>query len=192
LNSICAELGEYSALKNYLHRLIYAHIHELHYLLQQHLKEVVEVPVYQAIVAGMNAKPKKNWEGLISMSYSKKDPISAWFKTMRDGLGFHYVRHRELYAGYLDWKSSLEKGQVSEHQEGAYISLGRNVKNTRYYFADAAADFWVRAATKKIPNFGKALNVVLDRNANAISGLISQFVEHRGGKLTRSTYPKIK
>ena len=192
LDSICEELGEYSALKNYLHRLIYAHIHELHYLLQQYLKEMTGIPLYNALINGMDPEPRKNWQGLISMSASKSDPVQEWFQEMRNGLGFHYVRHAQLYAGYLDWKASLAKGEASERQEGAYISLGTSVKVTRYYFADAAADFWMRAETKKLPNFEEALKTIMDRNVNSISGLINQFIKYRGGAAHKSAYPKTK
>ena len=190
LDKVCEELGEFSALKNYLHRLIYAHIHELHYLLQSHLKEVSGMASFKKIVEQLGPQERKNWGALVAMATAQSDPQKEWFKSFRDGLAFHYVRHKDLYDGYLSWKESLESGK-EPGQEGAYISLGSSVKTTRYYFSDAAAAAWMKKEWKKLANGEETLNAMLERNANALSGFINKFIVLRGGKQKRSKYPKL-
>jgi len=190
--TICEELGEYTAQKNYLHRLVYAHLHELHYILSQHHETVSKIPLFKKVLTNMSKGSRRNWDELVKMSLDKNDSMKSWLKNVRDGLGFHYVRHSHLLDGYRKWSEQLKPGGKSERQEGAYISAGKSVKTTRYYFADAAVDAWMGEELKSFPDPSGSLVHLMERNVIAISGFINSFVNTRGGKLQRSTYPRIK
>lgn len=190
-DSLCEETGEYFGLKGYLNRLMIAHLHELHHLFQHRFKEASDKPLFQKIVRGMPLDVGKNWEALVAMALDRKGPDARLLKNIRDGMAFHYVRHEGLYAGYLAWKAELRPGGLCQDQEGAYFSIASSVKKTRYYFADAAADFWLKDETGKGEDIQTLLPAILDRNANAISGFLSGFINHRGGRVRKSSYPKI-
>lgn len=186
------ELGEYSGQKNYLHRLIYAHLHELHYIFIQHHPSVSELPLFKTTIKNMSSGSRRSWDQLVKMSLDKSDPMHSWLKNVRDGLGFHYVRHSQLINGYRKWNESRTPGGVAATQEGAYISAGKSVMTTRYYFADAAADSWMGEEMKTFPNESKSLVDLMERNVIAISGFINSFIPTRGGELLASKYPPTK
>ncbi len=192
LKTVCEELGEYYGLKGYLLRLIFAHLHELHYLLQHRLVGVEADPLFTAIHEGMGDEARKDWDELVVMSRDKESVQSKWLEQIRNGLGFHYVRHKELYEGFLAWKAALSPGQLCDNQEGAYISIGGSIKETRYYFADAAADFSIKKVTQNIPDPDRALKEILERNSNAIASFVNHFIVHRGGKMVPSKRPPLK
>lgn len=189
---VSEELGEYSGQKNYLYRLVYSQLHELHYILMQHLDEVRREPLFQATLKGLSAGSKKSWKELEDMARCKDSPMKIWLKNVRDGLGFHYVRHKELLTGYGQWLESLKPGGKAAYQEGAYISAGKSVKTTRYYFADAAIDGWMAEEMKKFPGGLNSLEPLMERNVIAISGLVNAFLGVRKAKLKNSNYPPLK
>lgn len=192
LKNICAEYGEYNGQNNYLHRLIYANLHELHYLFAQHHKSVAEQSLFAAVIETMPPDFRKSWDELVRMSVDKTNPMFVWFKNFRDGLGFHYVRHPQLVRGYKTWMSELKTGGKANSQEGAYISRGDSVKTTRYYFADAAADAWMNEEVKSFPGPLQSMAELMERNVIAISGFITSFIAMRGGKLKLSQNPPIQ
>jgi hypothetical protein len=190
--NICEEFGEYSGQRNYLHRLVYAHLHELHYIFAQYHNSVYKLPLFLSVLEAMTTGSRKSWDELVRMSLDKNDPMKSWLKNVRDGLGFHYVRHSQLLDGYKKWVAELKPGGKASTQEGAYISPGKSVKTTRYYFADAAIAAWLDEEIKTFPGPIKSLETLMERNVIAIFGFINSFIITRGGKLHLSGNPSIK
>jgi hypothetical protein len=140
----------------------------------------------------MSLGSRRSWHELVGMSLDKNNPMKSWLKNVRNGLGFHYVRHSELLDGYRRWAEELKPGGKASTQEGAYISPGNSVKTTRYYFADAAVDAGMGEEIKTFPSPTPSLEALMERNVLAISGFINSFISTRGGKLLLSKYPPIK
>jgi hypothetical protein len=189
---ICEEMGEYFGQKSYLHRLTFSQLHELHFIFAERRYMYVSThPLFKETLENMTPASRRDWDALVEMSLDKRNAVFMWFKGLRDGLGFHYIQFRKLSHWFRKWTGQLKPGGTAATQEGAYISIGRSVKTTRYYFADAAVSEWMGEEFKNRPLDLKALGDLMNRNVNAISGFIGGFITARGGKLVQSKYPPL-
>lgn len=114
--------------------------------------------------------------------------IRSRLKKFRDGLGFHYVRHPELYEAFQQWKADIQPGGPVDYQEGAYISIGGSIEATRYFFADAAVNYWMNKELAAFPK-GPPSGDLVERNALGISGFLHAFFALRGGVSKKSVLP---
>jgi len=55
---------------------------------------------------------------------------------IRNSIAYHYYQPKKLVQGYKKHSSSPR----SEHNALAYSSFGKNMEESRFYFADAAAE----------------------------------------------------
>ena len=56
---------------------------------------------------------------------------------IRNSIAYHYYQPKKLVQGY---KKHFLESPRSEHNALAYSSFGKNMEESRFYFADAAAE----------------------------------------------------
>jgi hypothetical protein len=136
---ISANAGQWRGMDIQLERYVIALVHELMVLM--------EVFAIQAnghdVSAWMTKAPasvRTKWQNLVRIATGAKakggDAIfSKTLLQIRNSIASHYYQPKTLVAGY---RKHFFTAQKSASNEAAYASLGKNMEETRFYYADAA------------------------------------------------------
>lgn len=122
----------------------------------------------------------KKWKSLIALSGDVGTPSSSLAKSLlkiRNNVSFHYDQPQMLVRGYCRHFFELEP---SPQNERAYYSAGRNMEETRFYYADAAVQQSLAILRdRSVNDFNEELSRVL-RDVNVtLAGIISAFLRRR-------------
>jgi hypothetical protein len=130
---ICKEWGEFSALEHFIDRMTVGILHELFNLIYKNEK-ILKDKFFISIVKSVPNDLRNNWESIVNTSFEKpnENKLTKDLMFIRNKVSFHYDR-KVIFSGY---KNFFEKVKVMNK---AYISRGGNMPESRFYFADAAA-----------------------------------------------------
>jgi hypothetical protein len=132
------EVGQFRGLSLHLFRIQAGFVHELAELVERNLK-IIASAGFQKIVKGLNRKGREAWASVVAAAENRPgdDPLARVVFFARNKVGFHYDQ-KEILRGYA--KCFIEPtGRVP------FISRGTKMANTRFYFADAAAEAYIRS-----------------------------------------------
>lgn len=150
-------LGDYAGMENHIHRLQMALLVELVQLI--HTKpHLFALPDYIQSVRNIPSKFRQNWvelvESIVKLKKPAKNPTVQYLINVRSNGTFHY-----------DQTDSIEKGYHFHfsQQSDAFVSLGRNMEQTRFYFADGAVQGYADSLSaadhrQKVDEFREILN----------------------------------
>lgn len=131
------KLGEFNGFTNHLFRLHLGTLHELLKLIEENSKALKE-PALAAVIGKMSTKAQKSWAvivGVATRTTQTKSDLIQFLLFARNKVAFHYDG-KEIGAGY---KLAFAKtGRVP------YVSRGATLGRSRLYFADAAAQDYLR------------------------------------------------
>lgn len=165
--------GQWVGMRGHVARLQVGVLRELLRLLASE-RHVLERPEVVQCVKEMPEDAITAWNSLVSVT--RNEPVSAggpfvkFVETVRSNVGYHY-QLRGLYRGY---KAHFEQGATEPHRTHAMVSFGCVADQTRFYFADAAAEgFLVRCLDhSRFSDVGEYL-----RSTNhALRWLVDRFV----------------
>jgi hypothetical protein len=97
---------------------------------------------------------------------------------LRNWSAFHYTQDEKLAAGFAHFFHSNEN--ANEFSARAYVSVGRNMNETRFYYADAAVRGMMREITHEADE-GLLMTITdLSRHVNvALQGIVTQHLVER-------------
>jgi len=171
-----AEWGEFNGLKFHVIRLQVALIHELLTLIKEN-KKAIEDPYFDLVVGQIDKLGKESWRTLVNISQGKEDShlIAKTLLMIRNKISFHYDP-KEISKGYKKYFLDLVP------KRKAYISRGDNLKKERYYFAEAASQYYFYSLYDDIghDNFLNNIVAVMECIAPALSQIITRFIQKRG------------
>jgi len=91
------------------------------------------------VIKGLRPEYREAWDELVAVS-TKSDErslaIRPYLRDLRNDGVFHYAYHENLLAAYR--KHFFTDAKVAQNEQ-AYVSIGRSFRETRFYFAHAAA-----------------------------------------------------
>lgn len=168
--------GMFTGLKVHLIRYQLGLVHELCNLIREH-QETIRHPFLQSVVTQMSKRSREVWNTLVATAVGqlKVGPLAQAVLRIRNKVIFHYDT-KEILNGY---KQHFFDGVTLKDR--AYISRGQSMGESRFYFADAAAEGyleWVhRSQSEELANnITEAI-----RKANlAIMLLVDTFIQRRG------------
>ncbi|HUO50084.1 MAG TPA: hypothetical protein VMU25_00715 [Candidatus Paceibacterota bacterium] len=143
---ISAHAGEFSGIRNHIFRLEISMTHEFLNFLRKN-SQVFESLEFKDILSRLRKAQRDRWLEIqnVAMGESPSKAASEFVKFLlrvRNNFTFHYEdAGKTLRKGYVNF---FFKGEKSEANEFAYYSLGENMRDTRFYFADAAVQQAVR------------------------------------------------
>lgn len=140
--------GQWSGFNNQYIRLIVSLLWELLTTIDKN-DTVLHDPEFKNCIKSLSTKLKKDWNDITSHALGNKKgkPITKLGKFLmmiRNNNGFHYYSTDTLFKGYEIWKNTK-----SPSSEFAGASLGKNMAETRFYFADAACEMFFNEELKK-------------------------------------------
>jgi hypothetical protein len=169
--------GAYGGIKVHYLRLHFALIHELLKIIAEN-KNAIEHPFFISVVKLLPHKVRDSWNALVDASFEKQtsSPLNKALLMIRNKVSFHYDP-KELFKGY-----QYHFFRNAPSTELAFVSRGKSMRNSRFYFADAAANGYLRSQVdKKDPR--ELLTRLADITAHlnqAIMQIVDRFIQKRG------------
>lgn len=166
------EWGEFNGLNFHLIRLHISLVHELLNLIERS-NSVLENSYFQSIVNHIDSPGKRTWDALVKASFGKsKTSIGRTFLMIRNKVTFHYDP-KEFFKGYNNWFLNRKKSKKP------YMSRGEQIKEERYYFAEASAQSYFDNLFAGSAIDIKQVNKLAYSLGPAISQIVKAFIDIR-------------
>jgi hypothetical protein len=168
--------GAYGGIKVHYLRLHFALIHELLKLISEN-KKVIEHPFFASVIKLLPRSVRDSWTALVDAALEKQtsSPLNKALLMIRNKVSFHYDP-KELYKGYR-----YHFFTTAASAEPAFVSLGKSMRNSRLYFADAAANGYLRSQVdNEDPQLLNRLADMTSHLNQAIMQIVDRFIQKRG------------
>ena len=173
-NQISPFWGETSGILNHLDKILIALIHEL-FTLIRNSKDIIELDCFQHILKKLHRNCRESWFIIIKYAFGEADSKSSL------GKAFLMVRHKIV--NHYDMDELLKGYQIKfiNSEELPYVSRGDNIREQRFYFADAAAQEYYRYYQNKvtIDDFYNNIKLINKSIDFAIQNVIITFIQER-------------
>lgn len=169
--------GSYNGAWFHSIRLMVALIHEILNLLHTNQKTLAH-PFFEAVLKQIPREAREHWSALVQAAQGKQvDTLVGKFALLiRNKLVFHYDP-KEIFTGYSRFFSSHRTGA-----ESAFLSRGASMSQTRYFFADAAAQgYLTRDIQDRIAeDLVTELMAIMPGLGYSLMSVIHHFIQKRG------------
>jgi hypothetical protein len=170
-----AARGQHGGLHVHLMRLLAGVLNELAKVIEKR-KNVIKGPVFTALLKKVPESARTMWNHVVAASLAtgpSGDRFGRLVYFARHKVTFHYDT-KEIARGY-------RLRFLDDEQGPPYVSRGRNMAATRFYFADAAANaYMMRIADANTgKEFFEAGWKLLPEVGHALREIVSAFVKAR-------------
>ncbi len=178
--------GQMQALNIQIQRLIVGTIHELTEILRKSKIEMTH-PDIQTAVKKLSKSHAASWAMMISITKNEnrgtevKGPSMANFlRIVRNTTAFHYDNDY-IMNGYEEWLKQASKNPNAANKF-AYVSLGKNAEETRFFFADAPTTLLFDSELSNRGFNTKELKKVISAVNQALRFVIEHYIFPNGRK----------
>jgi hypothetical protein len=175
--------GEWSGIRIHLIRQHAALVHSLLDLIgDEKSQPVIASDTFQEVLRRLDRQARECWNGLILVSQNKpsEDAFVKSIMFLRHKVASHYDP-KEIFRGYE--RAFLGAGAAADPRRRPYVSRGNTLRNTRYYFADAAATAYLNSRVgdgQDLFDFFKQTADTLQNLNIALAQIVEKFVNIRG------------
>jgi hypothetical protein len=174
------ELGEFNGMTTHLFRMHVATLHELLKLIEEN-QAVLKEPSFVKVMSNMHPEAQAAWKSAVAAATGTDAGTSKLTKFLhfaRNKVASHYDR-KEIRAGF--------KKAFAGAGRDPYVSRGTTFAKSRFYFADAAAQDYMRKKAEDLGVPESLLDAVklIAEVAFAIHQLVFTFIETRGFSLQK-------
>jgi hypothetical protein len=179
VGQVAPEPGEWEGIGLQLHRLLVGHLHEL-LLLIETFADVASGDEFRAILKPAPVKIQREWEGLVRVATGTGSARDATFskilERIRHNAVYHYYQPKMLVSGY---RQHFYVSAPRKANQFAYVSLGKNLQRTRFFYADAAVEGALTelVGTMGTKKFNKVLLEAIKGVKHALQYVVSQYLE---------------
>lgn len=149
-------------------------ITETYYLLRKYAyRGVFKTPVFERAFRKLARSHRDLWRAFIEdAQHPKAERFRTYHKNLRNAVGYHYSRGgmamTDGYRAHVAWIPGDPKC------DRAWVSFGRNMEESRFYFADAAA---VQIQERLAAEAGKVTPEERQQNVRTLNFAIRAFLE---------------
>jgi hypothetical protein len=171
-------LGQIAGLRSHMDRLMASYLYELLYLLRKR-KDVLDSAEFKKVLRHVRGEARRQWDELVQTATSS-GAASSTLARIRNNGSFHYYQTRDLAGAFRAFFFADPK---VPQNEVAFLSVGRRMPETRFYFADAAASRGLSHFALDDTSIGDLLtNLVRDANQGIVA-VLGGFISERGGAI---------
>jgi hypothetical protein len=177
---VSAKSGEWHGAEIQIHRLLVAQLHELLKLIKE-FESVAGGETMHRLLKKAPPSTRHHWDDLVKIATEKGTPRDTAFAEVlvqtRNSVSYHYYQPKMLIAGFRHYFFELTQGA---HNESAFASIGENMEQTRFYFADAAVQGALTKLTEKnmtSAKFVKRLGAVISSVNHALQHIVTIYLE---------------
>jgi hypothetical protein len=172
-------LGEYAGRLIREIRLAAGMLEELFDLIRKN-PDAVEHTAFKRFAMKMTKEARADWLTIVSAAKQKKTPrresLALSIARIRNDIGYHY---QPAFIG----EAFRRRFVGATGTKVPFVSMGTNLKGTRFYFGDAAAEEYLLKFNESAAAREALMDprVILERVAHALFGLLWHFINSRGG-----------
>jgi hypothetical protein len=138
-NEISADAGQWNGMRVQAARWLMALAHEV-ILAIARAKEIglLERAPLKRVIRALPRRYRQLWKELVAVSTKSSAPgvkLRPYLRNLRNFGAFHYKYSEDLLKAYREF---FLTGPSGAHNEWAYFSIGPSLRETRFFFADAA------------------------------------------------------
>ncbi|MFO0572214.1 MAG: hypothetical protein U0263_41715 [Polyangiaceae bacterium] len=145
-------------------------------------REVLAIPRFVEITGALPPAAARDWQVVTDLALSRSSLKRVLVK-IRANAAFHYSQTAGLAAAYRHHFYEEPRTSINET---AYIAVGKNWAETRFYFADAAATAAMMQAAKRegldLDDFNQELTDALWSASSAIYALVAVWLRAKNGE----------
>lgn len=178
---ISSDNGEYGGQKGHLLRLLFGTVHEFFIFLKEN-EDAIETHEFIIIYNKLPAKLQKQWDILVGLSKERviknDDPFAKSLMIIRSNVSFHY-NLKQIREGYRECFFSDEKNFANKK---AYYSIGETMRETRFYYCDAAANRSMKSIAEKRMGYQECTESLMDATSMmnfTIMNLLKIYIKNR-------------
>lgn len=169
--------GASSGVQFHIFRAVISLLHELFNLIRSN-KSLLKQPFFKSVVRQIDPSARKAWETVVAVALGStpSDTLGKSLLLVRNKMSFHYDG-KAIFIGYG------HHFLKSEHlDERAYISRGNSMKESRFYFADAAAIGYLRSIVGRgnIEALITKIGDMLDPVNFSLMAIVNSYIQKRG------------
>lgn len=174
MRGVSPRVGQLAGMELQVQRLILAHLHEFLELLKA-FKEESRGEEMRALLRTAPLGTQRQWEDLVRFATGEGDARDAQFTKVlvivRNNAAAHYYQPNALVGGF---RRHFYELRPAPNNAAAYASIGINMEQTRFYYADAA----LQAFIEKLPSAvgAEQFRRRLTRVGNGINQTIAHIV----------------
>ncbi|PCI19828.1 hypothetical protein COB64_02935 [Candidatus Wolfebacteria bacterium] len=176
--------GEYSGLHIQLIRLIIGIVHEFFKLLEKN-KPIFSTPEFKKTFNSTNSSTENLWNEILELALDKVKGDGNFINNLaeiRHNISFHYNQDgKQLRKSFLSLFFEREKMIFNEL---AYYSSGDNMTETRFFYADAVTEEYMRLRSKKkeyfdsMSSYSSELMELVVKMNTVISDLLKSYLKN--------------
>ena len=171
---ITKDRGEHTALEIHVIRQHSSLVHELCKLIEDR-SSIIDHPVFSALITRLDERAREKWNLLVAAAGTtpKDDPFTKALLLLRNKAASHFDPE-EIFRGY--------KHVFQDMGKTPYISRGETLKNTRFFFADAAVAGYLsyRVGDAGVRPFLEGVSGLLESLNVALAQIVERFIQMRG------------
>lgn len=186
LTEVSAHTGEYGGLRIQLYKLLVATINEFFEFVKEH-QGILNTGEFGLILKALPRERREQWEGIVDIATGKTPTASSFTKTLlqaRNNVAFHYYQSaKNLRKGFVGKFFKKEKNDTNKNKF-AYYSIGENMEQTRFYYADAATEEYlaINSGIKELPTkeeYEKQIRTIIHDMNVTIALLLKEYLRAR-------------
>ena len=140
ITEVNVHMGEYSGFISHNDRLLIATISEMFLFLKEY-SDVTSSIKFRFLLKNLTEKETRKWNELNNYKVDKNS-LFGRIAQLRSNAVFHYDHHNELRKGFIDC-FFIKKDDFPQYNKAYYYSVN-NMRTTRFFFSDAAADGYMK------------------------------------------------
>ncbi len=165
------------------YKILIANIQEFLKFLKEK-ENIVNSSEFRIILSKTNKDIQARWNDIVDVAFNKtlkNSEFTNYLVKIRNNVAFHYYQSdknlKKAFCNIFDKKEKNIKNSL------AYYSMGENMEGTRFFYADAAIEEYLRSAVSDVKSFDliyreNVSKMIFDMNF-AISRLLKEYLRNR-------------
>jgi hypothetical protein len=180
---ISKEFGQFAGIDNHVFRLMGSWLVEMMVLLKEK-KSILGASNFSAVISSLSRTDTAAWKSLCDLALVADHDLPKEIKALKTFLvkvrshgTFHYNQTKPIGSGYTKHFAQPSKPE----SKFAYASYGKNMEESRFYFADAAITRMCQEmAPGQLATFQKNQTTYVKNANHAIRSIVKKYLELRG------------
>lgn len=182
-NEVSSHSGECAGIFSQIYKIFVANIQEF-FLFLKVKKDILETTEFKILLSKTNKDTQDKWKDIIDIAFDKSpkgSEFSEYLLRTRNNVSFHYYQSdKNLRKSFLNFFNKKEKMKKNDF---AYYSAGENMEGTRFFYADAAIEEFLRDGTGNTKEFDmkyqKEISRIISEMNLAILRLLKIYLKNR-------------
>lgn len=170
--------GQWTGMSLHITRLLHSLILEICQLIKEN-KKPRRHALFLKTYNKMSRENRKRWDSLVEFANTgtSQDELMKFLLVIRNAISFHYKDTKFIGRGFEKFFNGTDMGR-----DAAYASRGMSLRETRFYFGDAALQGGFELLGEKLPPamVDEKLGALAKDINKTLFALINLFVQDRG------------